>query len=226
MWLFTYLKHTLELSKLYWCSDHPSGWELSCVLQQLERKCSFQPVGHNLTWALGQFKFPIWSNSQLIDWDVSCTCSLITFHQISNRSSHLSLNARVHTEEQGGSSPPDPKQSQQCNQTEPENNEGGKHVGLVCLRQPCSSFSFLKGRGAAEAQHQLLCEDLLFASSGSSAHSQMEILRGLYTVRLLGACCGLTPGHKGQFSTTAWEGNENSWVKLLELLRLGRREWQ
>lgn len=151
MWLFTYLKHTLELSKLYWCSDHPSGWELSCVLQQLERKCSFQPLGHNLTWALGQFKFPIWSNSQLIDWDVSCMCSLITFHQISNRSSHLSLNARVQTEEQGSSSSPDPKQSQQCHQTEPK-NEVGKHMGLVCLRQPCCLLQLPEGKRSSRGR--------------------------------------------------------------------------
>lgn len=79
----------------------------------------------------------------------------------------------------------------------------GSTWGWFAYASPAASFSFLKGRGAAEAEHQLLCEDLLFASSGSSAYSQMEILHGLYMVRLLGACCGLTPGHKGQFSTTA-----------------------
>lgn len=181
-----------------------------CLLQQLERKCSFQPAIHNPTGTFRQFKFPIWSNSQLIDWDVICICSLIIFHQIFNGSSHLSLNMWEYAEK-GGSSTIRPSQIW----TRGEAHWAGLLALPLCLLQFPEGKRDNWGMGAVPPwgpDPSFLCP-----FSDRSAGTVGDFF---------GACCRSSPGHKGNLSTAVREGNERLWMKLRESFRLERREWQ
>lgn len=181
-----------------------------CLLQQLERKRSSQPAVHNPTGTFRQFKFPIWSNSQLIDWDVICICSLITFHQIFNGSSHLSLNAWEYAEK-GGSSTIRPGQSW----TRGEARRAGLLTLPLCLLQLPEGKRSNRGTGPVPPWRHAPC--FLCPFSDRSAATLCDFF---------GACCRSSPGHKGYLSTAVREGDEKSWMKLLESFRLERRKRQ